>query len=103
IEFPHLLRMIQERQFDTIYHEHFSYFSYLTVEKLFAARDLRVFDVEELPTHGGSLRIYVCHPEKGEQLASERCAMLRAVECAAGLQNLETYTAFEASVQNVRM
>ena len=58
MEFPHLLRLIEENQFDTIYHEHFSYFSFLTVSKVFAAHELRLFDVEELPTHGGSLRIY---------------------------------------------
>ena len=61
MEFPHLLRLMRENQFDTIYHEHFSYFSFLTVEKIFAAHGLVLFDVEELPTHGGSLRIYARH------------------------------------------
>ena len=61
VEFPHLLRLIAERQFDTIYHEHFSYFSLLVVDKVFARHGLRVFDVDRLPTHGGSLRIHACH------------------------------------------
>ena len=61
IEFPHLVRLMEENQFDTIYHEHFSYFSFLTAERIFAAHGLTLFDVEELPTHGGSLRIYARH------------------------------------------
>ncbi len=61
MEFPHLMRLMQDNQFDTIYHEHFSYFSLLAVEKVFAAHGLTLFDVEELSTHGGSLRIYACH------------------------------------------
>ena len=60
IEFPHLMRLIEENQFDTIYHEHFSYFSFVTAEKIFEAHGMTVFDVEEIPTHGGSLRIYGC-------------------------------------------
>ena len=63
MEFPHLLRLIQENQFDTIYHEHFSYLSFTTVEQIFAAHELVLFDVEELSTHGGSLRIYASSPE----------------------------------------
>jgi 2-polyprenyl-3-methyl-5-hydroxy-6-metoxy-1,4-benzoquinol methylase len=63
MEFPHLVRLMEENQFDTIYHEHFSYFSFIAVEKIFAAHNLTIFDVEELPTHGGSLRIYVRHAE----------------------------------------
>ena len=61
MEFPHLLRLMEQNQFDTIYHEHFSYFSFTTVEQVFAAHGLTLFDVEELPTHGGSLRIYGRH------------------------------------------
>ena len=67
MEFPHLLRLIEDNQFDTIYHEHFSYFSFLTVRKVFAAHGLRLFDVEELPTHGGSLRIYGAHDGRRHQ------------------------------------
>src|SRR5256885_6959777 len=63
IEFPHLMRLMQENQFDTIYHEHFSYFSFLTAERIFAAHGLTLFDVDELPTHGGSLRIYASHAD----------------------------------------
>ena len=65
MEFPHLLRLIDENQFDTIYHEHFSYLSFYAVEKVFAYHGLRLFDVEEFPTHGGSLRIYGCHADDG--------------------------------------
>ena len=65
MEFPHLLRLIEHNQFDTIYHEHFSYFSFLTVSRVFEAHGLRLFDVEEMPTHGGSLRIYGCHADDG--------------------------------------
>ena len=61
IEFPHLSRLIEQNQFDTIYHEHFSYFSFFSAEKIFAAHSLKLFDVDELPTHGGSIRIYACH------------------------------------------
>ena len=68
LEFPHLLRLMAENQFDTIYHEHFSYFSFVTVERIFAAHGLTLFDVEELPTHGGSLRIYGCHRRRCRQI-----------------------------------
>ena len=78
MEFPHLLRLIEDNQFDTIYHEHFSYFSFLTVRRVFAAHGLRLFDVEELPTHGGSLRIYGCHDEDAAEPTGERVAELRA-------------------------
>src|SRR3990172_11257544 len=72
IEFPHLMRLMAENQFDTIYHEHFSYFSFMTAERIFAAHGLALFDVEELPTHGGSLRIYARHTEDSSQPLSER-------------------------------
>ena len=74
MEFPHLMRLIEERQFDTIYHEHFSYFSLLTVRRVFAAHGLRLFDVEELPTHGGSLRIYARHDGRSAQPESDAVA-----------------------------
>ena len=77
MEFPHLLRLIEENQFDTIYHEHFSYFSFLTVREVFAAHGLRLFDVEELPTHGGSLRIYGCHAEDDTKPETDRARELR--------------------------
>jgi hypothetical protein len=67
VEFPHLLRLIAGNQFDTIYHEHFSYFSFSTAEEIFRKHGFRVFDVEEMSTHGGSLRLYACHEEVPSQ------------------------------------
>ncbi len=96
-EFPHLLRLIEETEFDTIYHEHFSYFSLLAVQQVFAAHDLEVVDVEELPTHGGSLRLYVRHD--GAEQPGARIEELLARERAAGLDRLETYGAFEQQVR----
>jgi SAM-dependent methyltransferase len=98
IEFPHLLRLIEEREFDTIYHEHFSYFSLLTVTKVFSAHGLELFDVEELPTHGGSLRIFACHAGASFP-AGERLAELKQREREAGLSDLGTYVAFNGTVQ----
>jgi SAM-dependent methyltransferase len=98
MEFPHLLRLIEENQFDTIYHEHFSYFSFLTVSQVFAAHELRVFDVEELPTHGGSLRIYAAHDHDDSKPETERTRDLQRRERAAGLANLETYRSYASRV-----
>lgn len=98
MEFPHLLQLMQQNQFDTIYHEHFSYLSWLTVEKIFAHHGIRLFDVDELPTHGGSLRIYGCHDDDVNQRTSERVTELREREIAAGLQQTSTYTAFQQQV-----
>lgn len=100
MEFPHLMRLIAENQFDTIYHEHFSYLSLLTVEKIFGAHGLELFDVEELPTHGGSLRIYACHP--GAHPRSPRVAELQVREVAAGLTRLETYGEFTEQVKETK-
>ncbi|MGD9650170.1 MAG: methyltransferase C-terminal domain-containing protein, partial [Dongiaceae bacterium] len=100
IEFPHLLKLIEENQFDTIYHEHFCYFSLLAVQKVFARHGLDLFDVEELPTHGGSLRIYGCH--KGAQPIGPRIAALLSKEKAAGLDRLETYHAYRAKVERTK-
>jgi len=108
LEFPHLLRLMQQNQFDTIYHEHFSYFSLLTVERVFKAHGLRVFDVEELSTHGGSLRIFATHVEGAshQQSAahqqSQRVDALRRQEGDAGLARLETYADFEQQVQRTK-
>ena len=93
MEFPHLLRLIADAQFDTIYHEHFSYFSFLTAEAVFAAHGIRLFDVDELPTHGGSLRIYGCHAE-ADRPTTPAVERLRETERAAGLRRLDTYRAF---------
>jgi SAM-dependent methyltransferase len=99
MEFPHLLRLITEQQFDTIYHEHFSYFSFLTVERIFAAHGLSLFDVEELPTHGGSLRIYGHHSEDTSRLLTSRVSELRAREEGMGLSCLDTYLDFSERVK----
>jgi len=102
MEFPHLLRLIDERQWDTIYHEHFSYFSWLTVREVFAAHGLRLFDVQELPTHGGSLRIYGCHHDDPRD-ETARARELAERERAAGFERLETYTAFGREVERDKL
>jgi hypothetical protein len=99
MEFPHLLNLIAKNQFDTIYHEHFSYFSLLAVEKVFAQHGLVLFDVEELPTHGGSLRIYAQHQEYRERPISDNIDRLKSAERSAGLDNLDTYRNFDRQVQ----
>jgi SAM-dependent methyltransferase len=98
MEFPHVLQLILQNQFDTIYHEHFSYFSFLTVEKVFATHGLTLFDVEELPTHGGSLRIYGQHND-GKKPISDRVSKLKTKEIEAGLEQRETYLGFGEQVQ----
>lgn len=102
MEFPHLLRLIQENQFDTIYHEHFSYFSFLTVREVFAKHGLTLFDVEELPTHGGSLRIFGRHTEDATRAVLPAVDGLLARERAAGLDNIDTYHAFEEQVKETK-
>jgi hypothetical protein len=99
IEFPHLLKTIVGNQFDQIYHEHFSYFSALTAERIFAAHGLRLFDVEELWTHGGSLRIHACRAECARYPTRPSVAALIAREREAGLDRLETYADFTHRVQ----
>ena len=102
MEFPHLMRLMEENQFDTIYHEHFSYFSLIAVEKIFAAHDLTVFDVEELPTHGGSLRIYVCHTGEEKYPLQPSIATLRETELGFGLADLTTYASFAEQVRETK-
>jgi C-methyltransferase C-terminal domain/Putative zinc binding domain/Methyltransferase domain len=102
MEFPHLMRLVEGNQFDTVYHEHFSYFSLLAVERIFAALGLVVFDVEELETHGGSLRIYARHREDSSQPVTQQLRALRAKEEAAGLLSLAYYAAFEERVQETK-
>lgn len=102
MEFPHLLRLIQENQFDTIYHEHFSYLSLLTVEKIFAKHGLVLFDVEELPTHGGSLRIYAKHQADTSKEISKRVQDLKNKEIKAGLDQLKTYQQFQEKAVKVK-
>jgi 2-polyprenyl-3-methyl-5-hydroxy-6-metoxy-1,4-benzoquinol methylase len=102
MEFPHLLRLMQGNQFDTIYHEHFSYFSFLTAQQVFAKHGLALFDVEEIPTHGGSLRIYARHAEDAAKAVGARVAELLARERAAGLDRLNTYRAFDEQVKETK-
>lgn len=101
LEFPHLLPLIDQTQFDTVYHEHFSYFSLTTVTRIFAEAGLRIWDVEELPTHGGSLRIFGCHAE-APIAATGRVSSLLAEESRFGLTRLETYTAFQSRACRVK-
>jgi SAM-dependent methyltransferase len=102
MEFPHLLRLIESGEFDTIYHEHFSYFSLLSVEQAFTRHGLTIFDVEELPTHGGSLRIYATHTADPIEPVSGRLARLRAREEAAGLGRLDPYLLFGERVKETK-
>lgn len=101
-EFPHLLNLIGEVQFDTIYHEHYSYLSLLVVEKILGAHGMWVFDVEELPTHGGSLRVYACHKDCAAHREGPGLATVRAKEKDAALDRLDTYAGFEPRVMAVR-
>ncbi|WP_234053126.1 MULTISPECIES: class I SAM-dependent methyltransferase [unclassified Xanthobacter] len=101
LEFPHLMRLIDEAQFDTVYHEHFSYLSLRTVGRLFASAGLRVFDVEELPTHGGSLRIFGCHHEDARPTSAAVHDLL-ALERERGLEDLATYSAFQARADRIK-
>jgi hypothetical protein len=102
VEFPHLMRLMEGNQFDTIYHEHFSYFSFVTAEKVFAAHDLVLFDVEELPTHGGSLRIYARHAQDMVKSVSHRVDELRNREIAAGFTRMSAYTSFHEQVKDTK-
>ena len=102
MEFPHLVRMVEENQFDTIYHEHFSYFSLLAVERVFAVHGLAIFDVEELPTHGGSLRLFARRRESGAHPASARVAGLRERERALGIETLAYYEGFAEKVRETK-
>ena len=100
-EFPHLLKLIYETEFDTIYHEHFSYLSLLAAERIFDTAGLRVFDVERLPTHGGSLRLHVCHRDALYQ-EQQGLHEVREMEAEAGLRRPEVYQAFEARVRETK-
>lgn len=101
LEFPHLMRLVEFCQFDTVYHEHFSYLSMLTVSHIFAAAGLRVFDVEELPTHGGSLRVYGCY-EAASHTETEAARAVLAEERARGMDNLTFYEGFQARADAVK-
>jgi len=102
LEFPHLLQLIINNQFDTIYHEHFSYFSLISITKILKKHDLTVFDLDELPTHGGSLRVYASHTESNT-FKGHRCVeMLLDKEVAAGLKDMETYTNFNKKIYSIK-
>jgi SAM-dependent methyltransferase len=102
VEFPHLVRLIEENQFDTIYHEHFSYFSFGTAERIFAAHGLVLFDVEEIPTHGGSLRIYCRHAEDGSKALRPAVVRLKDREISYGLGDPDRYATFDEKVRETK-
>jgi SAM-dependent methyltransferase len=102
LEFPHLLRLVAEQQLDTIYHEHFSYFSLLSVENCFEMLGLKVFDVEHLATHGGSLRVYGTHAEAAGKPTSDAVRALRELEEQAGMKQLDYYATFEQKARHTK-
>ncbi len=99
MEFPHLLQLVEQNQFDTIYHEHFSYFSFIAVERVFARHEMKLFDVEELSTHGGSLRIYACHEDDTSKPVEPRAKELKSREEAIGFGHLSHYLSFGPRVE----
>jgi hypothetical protein len=102
VEFPHLMKLMTENQFDTIYHEHFSYFSFTTAFDIFAAHELTVFDVEELPTHGGSLRVYARHVADCSKPILPAVQSLLALEGDAGTARIDTYNTFAERVRETK-
>jgi len=102
IEFPHLLELIEHVEFDTIYHEHYSYISLYAIEQVFSRHGLRIYDVETLPTHGGSLRIFAAHSNRRDLEDSASLRRVRAQESAAGVADLGTYLRFAERVENCR-
>jgi len=102
LEFPHLLRLIEHNEFDTIYHEHFSYFSLYTTLRILAGHGLKIFDVEELSTHGGSLRVFACLETKDALAVTPSVYKVLADEQAAGLTDIEGYGAFQEKVQQTK-
>lgn len=103
MEFPHLMQLVDNNQFDTIYHEHFSYFSFGTAQKIFASQGLELFDVEEIPTHGGSLRIYAKHAEDNSKTITGNVAALLRKERAKALNKLEYYSGFQAKALKIKL
>lgn len=101
LEFPHLLQLIRNSQFDTVYHEHFSYLTLQTVSRIFAAAGLRVWNVEQLSTHGGSLRVYGCHQDDSRLTQASVSSVLQA-EIQHGLQDLNTYLQFQLRAENIK-
>ena len=103
MEFPHLMQLVDNNQFDTIYHEHFSYLSFHTVKQIFESQGLKMFDVEEIPTHGGSLRIYATHEENLQQVISENVNKLLEKEYSKGINSLDYYNNFQQKALKVKM
>ncbi|HEV3223248.1 MAG TPA: class I SAM-dependent methyltransferase [Puia sp.] len=103
MEFPHLLKLIENNQFDTIYHEHFSYLSFYTTQKIFESQGLTIFDVEEIPTHGGSLRIFAKHIENKSLPVSENVKDLMQKEKKEGILNIDSYKNFQAKAQCIKL
>jgi hypothetical protein len=103
LEFPHLLRLMELNEFDTIYHEHFSYFSFLTTFRILEAHGLRVFDVDELTTHGGSLRVYACHSEAKQHPVGSKVQELICHEQKAGLGSVQGYESFATRVRQTKL
>lgn len=103
MEFPHLMQLIDNNQFDTIYHEHFSYLSFYTVKKIFESAELELFDVEEIPTHGGSLRIYAKHKEDNTKVISENVRQLLDKEAHKGIASLTYYSGFQQKALQVKL
>jgi len=102
LEFPHLMQLIAGNQFDTIYHEHFSYISFYTANKIFEHHKLKIFDVDELPTHGGSLRVYVTHTENYNHAISARVKKLLNKEIDFGITEISTYTNFQQRITKAK-
>lgn len=102
LEFPHLMQLIEGIQFDTIYHEHFSYFSFLTIQQIFKAHELEIFDVEEITTHGGSLRIYAKHTQDSTKAISQNVSALLSKEIQKGMNTLEYYMGFQQKVDKIK-
>jgi hypothetical protein len=102
LEFPHLQRLIEGNQFDTIYHEHFSYFSFAAARRIFDAHGLRLFDVEELPTHGGSLRIYACRADDRSHVTTSRVGALLSREDALGYATPAPYESFRGEIEEAK-
>ena len=103
MEFPHLMQLVDNNQFDTIYHEHFSYLSFYTVKKIFESQGLEMFDVEQLPTHGGSLRIFAKHKEDATKTISPNVEALLALEASKGMTGLDYYNGFQAKAFNIKL
>ena len=103
MEFPHLMQLVDNNQFDTIYHEHFSYLSFYTVKQIFGAQELELFDVDEIPTHGGSLRIYAKHKEDISKSVSDKVKLLLEKELNKGFSSLSYYRNFQQKALNVKL